>query len=957
MTTEEQKAYDEALRRIEACRRKGKSGARLELSFLGLSILPPQIGQLSALTELYISDNLLKTLPLEIGNLSSLTELNLGSNLLRKLPPKIGQLSSLTQLYLGNNKLRTLPPEIGKLSALTSLYLGGNELRTMPPAIGELSALMHLDLGGNQLNALPPAIGELSTLKGLYLMNNQLSSLPPEIGKLSALVELYLHDNQLSNLPPFIGELFTLTGLYLMNNQLSTLPPEIGKLSALTELHLNGNQLSTLPSEISNLSALKLLFLHENPGLKLPEKLLGPKWHDVVLKQKPAISPKEILDYYFTHQRTAERVGTQPLLEAKILVLGEANVGKTSLVAALAENKRRVELAGKGTSGIARKLWEVRVAGEGLAPQPEPLGAETLRLNCWDFGGQEIYHSAHTLFMTVRAVYLIVISKRDNERQNNTDYWLRMAASFGGPDAVVYLVVNMDDEKVGHPPDGEALKRRHPQLRGILTTSCDDLSGIQEARRVIVREALALQGVRQPVARTWLKFKNELEKMTTPTLSMQDWENLCGDGVATPDERRELLHLCDWLGTVRYFPTTPGTAAPELCDTAILNPEWVTLGIYAILDDEDLKKRGGLLDRAQMTNILNSRGYPQQGVRVIEEVMRRYDLLYDSRDHGLHHRMLIPLMLPEFMPAIPGSAEDSLEFIYEYVEVMPAGLIPAFIARQHTLLSKRHASWRHGCVLEILSCLVRVIGDAETKKVSISVNGPETSRREALDQVRFTFQELHRTVDNLRVKQLIPVPGYREAPLLDYEHMRALDWKDVRTYEAPGAGFAEIISVDVRQVLRGVRGTQGTKQDEEKRLAVINHYHHYTPGNQPKFMNDDHSISIGRDNYGQVGQTLTNCTNLIQQMQPGELKVRLETLTEQLVPVRDEMKVRDAKEIDAQLTTLVEEAQKPEKERDRGLLSVTAQGLIEAAQTVGEIATPVIATVKAILQLLGISAG
>jgi hypothetical protein len=47
MSPKEQRAYDEALRRIEECRRKEEHGTVLDLTDLGLSTLHPEIGQLS----------------------------------------------------------------------------------------------------------------------------------------------------------------------------------------------------------------------------------------------------------------------------------------------------------------------------------------------------------------------------------------------------------------------------------------------------------------------------------------------------------------------------------------------------------------------------------------------------------------------------------------------------------------------------------------------------------------------------------------------------------------------------------------------------------------------------------------------------------------------------------------------------------------------------------------------
>src|SRR5437660_1572803 len=73
-------AYAEALKRIEACRKLGKKGTKLDLSNLGLSALPPEVGRLTALTELYLDGNQLTALPPEVGRLTALTVLYLHDN-------------------------------------------------------------------------------------------------------------------------------------------------------------------------------------------------------------------------------------------------------------------------------------------------------------------------------------------------------------------------------------------------------------------------------------------------------------------------------------------------------------------------------------------------------------------------------------------------------------------------------------------------------------------------------------------------------------------------------------------------------------------------------------------------------------------------------------------------------------------------------------------------------------
>src|SRR5437762_2135570 len=94
----------------------------------------------------------------EEGNLIIL---RLGKIGLSELPPEIGQLTNLQWLYLGSNQLSELPPEIGQLTNLQWLSLGSNRLSELPPEIGQLTNLQLLSLGSNRLSELPPEIGQL----------------------------------------------------------------------------------------------------------------------------------------------------------------------------------------------------------------------------------------------------------------------------------------------------------------------------------------------------------------------------------------------------------------------------------------------------------------------------------------------------------------------------------------------------------------------------------------------------------------------------------------------------------------------------------------------------------------------------------------------------------------------------------------------------------------------------
>ena len=133
------------------------------------------------------------------------TELSLSWNgLSGTLPPELGNLTSLVNLYLRSNSLTgAIPGELGLLSNLITLDMSSNQLTSIPSQLGNLTSLLNLYLNNNLLTSIPSELGSLSSLQQLYLQSNQLSgTIPHQLGSLSNLQYLYLEYNSLSgNIP------------------------------------------------------------------------------------------------------------------------------------------------------------------------------------------------------------------------------------------------------------------------------------------------------------------------------------------------------------------------------------------------------------------------------------------------------------------------------------------------------------------------------------------------------------------------------------------------------------------------------------------------------------------------------------------------------------------------------------------------------------------------------------
>lgn len=142
------------------------------------------------------------------------------------IPPEIGQLVFLKTFLCKDNIIAEIPPEIGNLQMLENLVAMSNRIQKISPEIGKCSSLIDLDLRHNRIELLPIEIGELKSIKKIRLWGNKLTYLPESIGNLSTLIELYLKDNRLENLPLSLTKL-KLEYIDIIGNKLCNLPPAI----------------------------------------------------------------------------------------------------------------------------------------------------------------------------------------------------------------------------------------------------------------------------------------------------------------------------------------------------------------------------------------------------------------------------------------------------------------------------------------------------------------------------------------------------------------------------------------------------------------------------------------------------------------------------------------------------------------------------------------------------------
>lgn len=566
---------EKALKRIEKAKRNNFT--KLNLNNCKLTEFPPEIFELTNLTELELDSNQLTIIPEAIGNLTNLTKLDLYENELTTLPDSLGQLTHLTELNLSKNKLTALPESIGQLKNLIDLYIWQNQLTYIPASIGQLTQLKTFLLPANQLKDIPDSFSNLRDLIKL------------DLGHIDALIREQVDQKgqagfPLQKIPDYIRNFQKLESLGVEDCQLSFLPEWLNELTKLRVLSLRLNNLTDLPPSIAQLEHLKTIQLEHNP--------LNPALQSAYNKGLDAVKA-----YLRSLAENAE-----PLYEAKLVLVGEGSVGKTTLLKALKGDK------GKG----APKKGEMTTHGveidiHGLKlPHPEKEGIE-IQLNAWDFGGQDVYRVTHQFFFSGRSLYLLVWEPRRGVQQGQVEDWLNMIRLRVGEDARVLIVsthcktgerIARIDKPVFKQQYGEMIVGFYEVDSLVPDESTGEMVGIAELKKVIADESAKLEQMGMKFNRNWKAARDELLTRSEPRISYQKFYEICTNHSLSQIDSDTLAHLMHDLGYIVHYSDDE-----KLRDDVVLKPEWLTKAIGFVLEDRTTKEMDGILNDSRLFKV------------------------------------------------------------------------------------------------------------------------------------------------------------------------------------------------------------------------------------------------------------------------------------------------------------------------------------------------------------------
>ena len=210
---------------------------------------------------------------------------------------------------------------------------------------------------------------------------------------------------------------------------------------------------------------------------------------------------------------------------------------------------------------------------------------------------------------------------------------------------------------------------------------------------------------------------------------------------------------------------------------------------------------------------------------------------------------------PKEEPENTNLGQNCLEFQYHY-RILPESIISRFIVLNHEKIHKQ-TYWHSGVILfhqegsEICN-LACIKADFEDKKIFITINRREQTRRLFLALIRDIFQKIHNTFANLEVSEWVPVPNYPNHPPLDYQELMGLE--KMGEAELPIGKLG--IKVNIRQLLNGYESIESRQKQREENSMSNNFYGNINNLNFSK--GDNNNNLIGNNNIISSHQSVTD---------------------------------------------------------------------------------------------------
>jgi len=421
----------------------------------------------------------------------------------------------------------------------------------------------------------------------------------------------------------------------------------------------------------------------------------------------------------------AFEAGAKHLNEARIIILGEKGAGKTCLARRLIDSDAPMTKDNESTAGVVTTPWEPK--------------KEEVKIHIWDFAGHVVTHAVHQFFLSERCLYILVYDGRA-ETRNRLEYWLNNVKNYGA-DSKVFILVNKRDDHVPAIPI-HSLKDKYP-IEGLYFFDINkDKDALEEFRKRVVEYIKTNPSwSNREIPANYFNVKKALEQRFSDDkkkecIEIEEFKQIAlENGIKDVEKLLTHLHL---LGICLHY-----NDMGEF-DTLVLNPEWISQGIYRIINwVHDHNEHSIKLNEFSTVFSDEMSRYPKDKHPFLFELMKRYELAYETEKKC---NLIIPHLLhvdrPKTLPDFP--VGDSLMLRYKAEQPLLTDTISRFIVRHNEEIKREgraYLVWRYGVVLEEENGTIALVREwQEERMITVEVKGNDKTAY--LDKLRETLNDI-----------------------------------------------------------------------------------------------------------------------------------------------------------------------------------------------------------------------
>lgn len=333
---------------------------------------------------------------------------------------------------------------------------------------------------------------------------------------------------------------------------------------------------------------------------------------------------------------------------------------------------------------------------------------------------------------------MIVLSGRAEDMERRLQYWMTSLNGFTDGKCPVIVFENRFDVRNIQSVNTTQIRRRYPNINEVLSLNVRDApeEEFEKLLAAILNLAISKSLYGRKLPKLWSDIKSMLEMSDEPYLTERQFMSLFPEEIS----EHELHEVLDWFNELGVsFSCHKDFNRCILSDYVILNPEWATNAIYAIItsqesNDPDNRTLDGILTLTQIVDVLRStkfvnekRGFNQEysrtEIKYILELMEHFQIAYEVSSES-ERKEFIPSLCqvrePENIEQYMLNVDLQFEIRYDY---LPSNILHRVMISRFDELDAGKKWWYSGGVFisESYRCQALILLESKAGKDVMSI--------------------------------------------------------------------------------------------------------------------------------------------------------------------------------------------------------------------------------------------